>query len=68
MNPSAVVIDRRCVGCGLCLITCPEHALVPARHHPEVVDDRCTECLACIEVCPADAIHQRPPMGMREAT
>ncbi|MBW3555815.1 MAG: 4Fe-4S binding protein [Actinobacteria bacterium] len=59
MNPLAVAIDRRCVGCGLCLITCPERALRPARHRPDVDEERCTGCLACVEVCPADAIEQR---------
>jgi Fe-S-cluster-containing hydrogenase component 2 len=52
----SVVIDRRCTGCGACLTTCPERALVAARHHPLVLLDRCTTCLACVEVCPSDAI------------
>jgi Pyruvate/2-oxoacid:ferredoxin oxidoreductase delta subunit len=53
-----VVIDVRCTGCGACLTTCPERALVAARRHPLVLLDRCTTCLACVEVCPADAIRQ----------
>lgn len=57
----AVMIDRRCVGCGLCLVTCPERALLRARHRPEVVEARCTGCLACIEVCPVDAITEGAP-------
>ena len=61
MSAVAVTIDRRCVGCGLCLMTCPERALLPARRHPDVIDARCTGCLACIEVCPVDAITERPP-------
>jgi Pyruvate/2-oxoacid:ferredoxin oxidoreductase delta subunit len=53
-----LTIDARCTACGLCIVTCPESALVPARHRPAVIDDRCTTCLACIEVCPRDAIHE----------
>jgi NAD-dependent dihydropyrimidine dehydrogenase PreA subunit len=53
-----VAIDRRCTGCGACLPTCPERALVAAPRHPLVLDDRCTTCMACVEVCPAGAIRE----------
>ncbi|HEV2373418.1 MAG TPA: 4Fe-4S binding protein [Streptosporangiaceae bacterium] len=46
-----------CLGCGACLLTCPEHALRPAPAAPVVLGGRCTGCLECVEVCPADAIH-----------
>lgn len=55
---STVVIDDRCTACGLCVVTCPEHALLRARHRPVVVAMRCTGCLACIEVCPRDAVSE----------
>lgn len=51
-----VVIDGRCTGCGACLPSCPERALLPAPRRPLVIVDRCTTCLACVEVCPSDAI------------
>ncbi len=57
----SVVIDTRCTGCGACLATCPERALVRAPRRPLVVAERCTACLACIEVCPVDAIHEQEP-------
>ena len=53
-----VLIDERCTGCGACLPTCPERALLRAPRHPLVLDSRCTTCLACIEVCPSDAIRE----------
>jgi ferredoxin len=59
----SVVVDRRCTACGLCLLTCPERALLPAPGRPRVVDDRCTTCLACVEVCPVDAITEARPLG-----
>lgn len=44
-----------CTACGACLLTCPEHAIVPSL--PLVVRaDRCTSCGECVEVCPADAV------------
>jgi ferredoxin len=46
----------RCVGCGLCIATCPAHALLAAQGAPRLVAWRCTQCLECLEVCPADAI------------
>ncbi|HMC52556.1 MAG TPA: 4Fe-4S binding protein [Acidimicrobiales bacterium] len=53
-----MVVDARCTACGACIGTCPEHALVPAPHRPEVLHLRCTACLACVEVCPVDAISE----------
>ncbi len=60
MGPIRMSIDARCTACGLCLITCPERALLPARRKPATVVDRCTACLACVEVCPVDAIAVEP--------
>jgi Pyruvate/2-oxoacid:ferredoxin oxidoreductase delta subunit len=57
-----VVVDAgRCTACGLCLVTCPEAALLPAPGRPVVVDARCTSCLACVEVCPRDALAEVRP-------
>ena len=53
-----VAIDLRCTGCGSCLTTCPERALVAAPLRPLVLVDRCTTCMACVEVCPSDAIRE----------
>ncbi len=58
---AGVVVDLRCTGCGACLATCPERALLRAPRRPLVVVERCTACLACIEVCPVDAISERGP-------
>ena len=55
-HTAAVTIDDRCTGCGACLATCPERALLAAPRRPLVIVERCTTCLACIEVCPSDAI------------
>jgi ferredoxin len=48
-----------CTACGACLLTCPEHAIVPTVPL-QVRTDRCTACGECIEVCPADAVLEVP--------
>jgi Pyruvate/2-oxoacid:ferredoxin oxidoreductase delta subunit len=58
ITSATVTVGVRCTGCGACLATCPERALVAAPSRPLVVVDRCTGCLACVEVCPADAINE----------
>ena len=62
-----VAIASNCTACGLCLVTCPSHALRPAPRRPQVDDARCTDCWACIEVCPVDAITAVPPNEARAA-
>jgi ferredoxin len=59
----AVRISFACTGCGACLTTCPERALLRAPRRPVVVASRCTACLACVEVCPVDAISEGPGPG-----
>jgi Pyruvate/2-oxoacid:ferredoxin oxidoreductase delta subunit len=51
-----LALSAACTACGLCLLTCPERALLPAPGRPSLDARRCTGCLACIEVCPRDAI------------
>jgi len=51
----ALTVLDSCTACGACLLTCPEHALVPTVPL-QVRADRCTLCGECIEICPADAL------------
>lgn len=53
-QPVYVVTDD-CTACGACLLTCPEHAIVPSLPL-QFRADRCTDCGECVEVCPRDAI------------
>jgi NAD-dependent dihydropyrimidine dehydrogenase PreA subunit len=61
---TAVAIDHRCTACGLCLLTCPEHALTPAPKRPALLVERCTGCFDCVEICPTGAITPLPPLSV----
>ncbi len=46
-----------CIGCGFCLDTCPNLAIVGKRRKLHyIIVDRCIGCGACAEVCPKNAI------------
>jgi Fe-S-cluster-containing hydrogenase component 2 len=51
-----VWVTEECVGCGACLLTCPERAIRPSGRRLLVRAERCTGCWECVEICPADAI------------
>ena len=51
MTPPLAITDA-CTACGVCVATCPEHALRRAPRRPLLDAARCTSCLACVEVCP----------------
>ncbi len=68
----AVKIDKsRCIGCGLCVQTCPFEALALNQDGIVMVDEgKCTECGACPEVCPSDALnlpHPPPELSRGDA-
>ncbi|MGA3090864.1 MAG: glycyl-radical enzyme activating protein [Terriglobales bacterium] len=49
--------EKRCLGCGDCIPSCPEKALRSGGPSRIVVDQTaCTLCSRCIEVCPSGAL------------
>jgi electron transport complex protein RnfB len=57
----AVIDERRCIGCTLCIQACPVDAIVgaPKQMHT-VVAQECTGCDLCVAPCPVDCIEMVP--------
>lgn len=46
-------LAHKCVGCGECLLHCPEKALIADENGIQRADDLCTSCGTCAAGCPA---------------
>jgi len=53
--PLLQVIAAKCIGCGVCVETCPFGALTMV-NDVAVVNEACTACGACLEACSAEAL------------
>ena len=45
-----------CLGCGLCVESCPQQAISIVLTTAEINQSRCNQCCLCFEVCPQGAI------------
>jgi ferredoxin len=45
-----------CVGCGLCLESCPYPGAIVMKSGRAVITDKCVECGACVDSCGTGAI------------
>ena len=52
-----VISTDDCVGCGICVDTCPQDVLdIPAGVAEVVNEENCISCSNCLEECPMGAI------------
>ena len=60
--------QKRCIGCGMCLLVCPHAVLSQMNGKIEIANrDACMECGACSRNCPAEALHVRSGVGCATA-
>lgn len=53
----AVIDEKWCIGCTLCIDACPADAILGTNKHMHTVIERdCTGCELCLPVCPVDCI------------
>jgi len=57
----AVIDEKNCIGCTLCIQACPVDAILgSAKHMHTIIEDECTGCELCLPPCPVDCIDMVP--------
>lgn len=54
-RPQLLFRDSLCIGCALCVGTCPSGAIMPGSFGTEEESLRCSGCGACVDICPSGA-------------
>jgi len=55
-----------CLGCGLCVESCPRQAISIVLDQAEINQDRCNQCGVCLDICPQGAIVEVTPVSSKE--
>ena len=60
-----VVKKSKCVGCGVCMRSCPGKAIELINKKPSFDYNKCIRCYCCQELCPQTAIEVWQPFFMK---
>ncbi|HRW11790.1 MAG TPA: 4Fe-4S binding protein [Syntrophomonas sp.] len=52
-------VDNSCIGCGICVDTCPVNAILIIENKASIDSSLCLECGLCADICPIGAIHEK---------
>jgi Fe-S-cluster-containing hydrogenase component 2 len=55
-----------CLGCGLCVESCPRQAISIISATAQINQDRCNQCHICLDVCPQGAITELVAVSRHE--
>lgn len=55
-NQTAIIDEKKCIGCGKCIDVCYFHALEFKENIPKVNEFGCEGCGACELICPVNAV------------
>ncbi len=57
----AIIVEKDCIGCTLCIQACPVDAIMgAAKQMHTVIEAECTGCELCLPPCPVDCILMVP--------
>lgn len=56
LSPRPAINKNKCVGCGKCAESCPQHTITIANKRAEIDYKNCIRCYCCHEMCPIRAI------------
>lgn len=56
LSPRPVVQREKCIGCGKCKESCPQHTIAIQNHKAYIHKNNCIRCYCCHEMCPVRAI------------
>lgn len=60
------VREDLCIGCGLCIETCPRQAILIQSGIAHIDQVECRRCGLCIDTCPQGAIIELEPVSGQE--
>lgn len=56
ISPRPFIKKDKCIGCGKCAESCPQHTITVADKKANIDYSRCIRCYCCHEMCPVKAI------------